>query len=268
MCGFAGFVDRAGVTADPVATLRAMATAIAHRGPDDAQVAFDTSTRVGLAFRRLAILDLSEAGAQPMRSACGRYEVVFNGEIYNHAELRARFGGTRTFRGRSDTEAMLAAISALGLPAALDTLRGMFAFALVDRAERVLWLARDRFGVKPCRYALSNGHAPGDGDFTVPQGAAFLFGSELGAIRAHPAFHPSIDRRALHAYRTSGCVPTPMSIDREARTLAPGHVLRLALDTGAAHITRWWSAETLAERGAREPFDGGDTDAIDAVDAA
>ena len=274
MCGFAGFDDRAGVTADPAGTLRAMAASLAHRGPDDERVAFDASTGVGLAFRRLSILDLSETGAQPMHSACGRYEIVFNGEIYNHAELRARFGGGGTFRGRSDTEALLAAISALGMPAAprmpsaLDALRGMFAFALVDRSERALWLVRDRFGVKPCRYALSHGHALTDGDFTVPTGAALLFASEPAAFRAHPAFRASIDRRALHAYMTFGCVPAPMSIHREVRTLAPGHALRLDLGTGEARIARWWNAESLAERGAREPFTGSDADAIEAVDTA
>jgi asparagine synthase (glutamine-hydrolysing) len=268
MCGFAGFVDRAGATADPASALRAMASTLARRGPDDERVAFDEATRVGLAFRRLAILDLSDAGAQPMRSACGRYDVVFNGEIYNHAELRAAFGGAGAFRGRSDTEAMLAAISALGMPAALDRLRGMFAFALVDRAERVLWLARDRFGVKPCRYALSHGHALGAGDFTVPSGAALLFASDLDAIRAHPDFASSIDRRALRAYMTYGCVPAPMSIHREARTLAPGHVLRLDLATGSARVARWWSAETAAARGAVAAFEGSDDDAIAAVDGA
>ncbi len=256
------------MTANPAAALSAMARVVAHRGPDDERIQFDEETRVGLAFRRLAILDLTEAGAQPMRSACGRYDIVFNGEIYNHADLRARFGGGRAFRGRSDTEAMLAAISARGMPAALDELRGMFAFALLDRRDRVLFLARDRFGVKPCHYALSHGHALPDGNFTLPMGSAFLFASELGAIRAHPAFRRSIDRRALHAFMTFGCVPAPMSIDREARTLEPGNVLRLDLETGNARITRWWSAETIAVRGAHEPFTGGDAEAIDAVDAA
>ena len=268
MCGFAGFFDRTGVTADPVATLSAMARAVAHRGPDDERIRFDEGTRVGLAFRRLAILDLTETGAQPMRSACGRYEIVFNGEIYNHAELRHRFGVSTEFRGRSDTEAMLAAIRSLGMPAALREFRGMFAFALLDHHDRTLTLARDRFGVKPCRYALSHGHALAAGDFTVPQGAAFLFASDLAAIRAHPAFSPSIDRHALHAFFAYGCVPAPMSIHREARTLSPGHMLRLDLTTGQAQITRWWNAESLADRGNSEPFVGSDADAINAVDAA
>lgn len=268
MCGFAGFFDRTGVTADPVAALSAMARAVAHRGPDDERIRFDERTRVGLAFRRLAILDLTETGAQPMRSACGRYEIVFNGEIYNHAELRDRFGASTEFRGRSDTEAMLAAIRSLGMPAALREFRGMFAFALLDHHDRTLTLARDRFGVKPCRYALSNGHALAAGDFTVPQGAAFLFASDLAAIRAHPAFSPSIDRHALHAFFAYGCVPAPMSIHREARTLSPGHMLRLDLTTGQAHITRWWNAESLTDRGNSDPFVGSDADAINAVDAA
>lgn len=268
MCGFAGLVDFAGGAAVPTGALAAMARALAHRGPDDERVSFDEATRTGLAFRRLAILDLSDAGAQPMRSACGRYELAFNGEIYNHAELRARFGCGRAFRGHSDSEAMLAAIEALGMPAALDELRGMFAFALLDREARAVWLARDRFGVKPCRYALTKGHALADGGFAVPEGAALLFASELGAIRAHPDFRASIDRRALHAYMTFGCVPAPMSIHREARTLEPGHLLRLDLATREARVERWWSAETVAKAGSRAPFTGGDAEAIDAVDRA
>jgi len=267
MCGFAGFVDFAGTTAAPDEVLSAMARALAHRGPDDQRTTFDAATRTGLAFRRLSILDLSSAGAQPMRSADGRYEIVFNGEIYNHADLRARFGAGG-FRGHSDTEAMLAAIAAVGMPAALAEFRGMFAFALLDRSTRTLWLARDRFGVKPCRYALSGGHALADGGFTVPAGASLVFASELGAIRAHPEVSTTIDRRALHAYLTLGCVPAPMSIHREARTLAPGHLLRLDLTTREARIERWWSTATLAERGAREPFTGSDAQAIEAVDRA
>ncbi|MFM7052901.1 MAG: asparagine synthase (glutamine-hydrolyzing) [Planctomycetota bacterium] len=272
MCGFAGFVDHAGCAEDPAATLAAMARVLARRGPDDERVSYDAATRTGLAFRRLSILDLSDAGAQPMRSHGGahdgRYEIVFNGEIYNHAELRARFGGGHAFRGRSDTEALLAAVSALGMPAALGALRGMFAFALLDRHERTLWLARDRFGVKPCRYALTHGHALPDGAFTVPAGAAFLFASELGAIRAHPAMRTSIDRRALHAYMTFGCVPAPMSIHREARTLPPGHLLRLDLGTREAVVERWWSAHDLAAQGARAPLPADDRAAIDAVERA
>lgn len=268
MCGFAGLVDFAGGAAVPTEALAAMARALAHRGPDDERQTFDAATRTGLAFRRLAILDLSAAGAQPMRSPCGRYELAFNGEIYNHAGLRARFGRDRAFRGHSDSEAMLAAIEALGMPAALGELRGMFAFALLDREARTVWLARDRFGVKPCRYALTRGHALPEGDFTVPGGAALLFASELGAIRAHPDFSGTIDRRALHAYMTYGCVPAPMSIHREARTLGPGHLLRLDLATREARVERWWSAGTLAAAGVRAPFAGDDAEAIDAVDRA
>ncbi len=268
MCGFAGFVDFAGSDADPVRTLGAMARALAHRGPDDEGVLFDGPTRTGLAFRRLSILDLSAAGAQPMRSACGRLEIVFNGEIYDHATLRRRFGGGRAFRGHSDTEALLATVEALGMPAALGELRGMFAFALLDRGTRTLWLARDRFGVKPCRYALSRGHAAPDGAFTVPEGASLLFASELGAIRAHPGFSGSLDRRALHGLLSFGCVPSPMTIHREARSVPPGHLLRVDLATREARIERWWSPAVLADAGARDPFGGTDAEAVDAVDRA
>ena len=122
MCGFAGFIDAGARVADPAAALRAMASALVHRGPDDEGATFDEPTRVGLAFRRLSILDLSPAGHQPMESADGRFEIAFNGEVYNHAELRAARAG-RAFRGSSDTEAMLATIEQVGVARAVESSR-------------------------------------------------------------------------------------------------------------------------------------------------
>ncbi|WP_461583446.1 asparagine synthetase B family protein [Tepidiphilus sp. HLB4] len=175
MCGFAGFLG-AEAPDQPEAVLRAMADALRHRGPDDAGVWFDGQAGVGLAHRRLAIVDLTPAGHQPMRSPCGRFVLAYNGEIYNHLDLRAALaaeGGAFAWRGHSDTETLLAALRHWGVEGALQRVNGMFAFALWDAQERTLVLVRDRMGEKPLYYGTCGG--------------AFLFGSELKALRAHPA---------------------------------------------------------------------------------
>lgn len=167
MCGLAGFIDGTLSDADGTARLESMIDCIAHRGPDDSGTWVEGG--VALGFRRLAILDLSPTGHQPMRSASGRFVMVFNGEIYNYADLRAELAGEGvTFRGRSDTEVLLELIERRGFEAAVARCLGMFAIAAWDRAERVLWLARDRAGEKPMYYAWS--------------GDRFLFGSELRAL--------------------------------------------------------------------------------------
>ena len=173
MCGIAGFISHGTSAFEHIATR--MADQISHRGPDGAGVWFDAEAGVALAHRRLAILDLSDAGRQPMLSADGRFVLVFNGEIYNHLELRRtinaagwRFG----WRGHSDTETLLAALQLWGLEGALPRLNGMFAFAVWDNVRRVLSLARDRLGEKPLFYGRS--------------GNSFLFSSELKSMAAHP----------------------------------------------------------------------------------
>ena len=268
MCGFAGFADLSGRVADPQAALRAMSCALAPRGPDDAHETFDAATRVGLAFRRLAILDLSPAGRQPMRSPCGRYEIAFNGEVYNHAELRARFGAGRAFAGHSDTEAMLAAIESTGVERAIHHFRGMFAFALLDRTERVLWLVRDRFGVKPLAYALTQGHALQTGGFAVPDGASLAFASDLRALRGMPGLSTSVSRAALTLYMRHGHVPGPCTIHAEVRKLRPGHLLRVDLVARRAEERSWWHSRDALRRGRADRFAGSDDDAIRAVDEA
>ena len=155
MCGIAGFINPR--TADLEATCHAMACALVHRGPDDSGYWVQRDIGLGLAHRRLSIVDLSPAGHQPMRSASGRYEIVFNGEIYNHLALRRQLedGGARAWRGHSDTETLLAAIDAWGLQSTLQRCVGMFALAIWDRERRVLTLARDRAGEKPLYYGRS-----------------------------------------------------------------------------------------------------------------
>ena len=198
MCGIAGFW-RAGAPPDATA-LKAMTDAIAYRGPDADGHWLDAQHGVALGHRRLAILDLTPAGAQPMLSHCGRYVIAFNGEVYNFAALRAALeqaGTAPAWRGHSDTEVMLAAIAAWGLEAALKKFVGMFAFALWDRETRTLSLARDRLGEKPLYYGW--------------QGATLLFGSELKALKAHPAFNATIDRNSLTLYLRHNVIPARLS---------------------------------------------------------
>lgn len=256
MCGLAGFLDRSGrVVQETVA--QQMALALYSRGPDDAGAWVDATAGLALAHRRLSILDLSPAGHQPMLSACGRFVIVFNGEIYNHAELRAALeseGAAVAWRGHSDTETLLAACAAWGLEAALRRATGMFAFALWDRAERSLALVRDRLGEKPLYYGW--------------QGDTFLFGSELKALRAHPAWQAGIDRAALARYMRLGYVPTPLTIWQGIRKLLPGSILMVAMDTLRGVLpepTFYWRARDVASAGTSGDLD--DRQAIESLDA-
>ena len=261
MCGIAGFVDPRGQQpkSDMAAIARAMADSLHHRGPDDAGTWIDEEAGVAFGHRRLAIIDLSREGRQPMVSADGRYVIVYNGEIYNYGELRAPLqerGGE--FRGHSDTEALLETIARRGVSEALHLCNGMFAFALWDRRERVLHLARDRLGQKPLYYGWSNGF--------------FLFGSELKALRRHPAFVGDVDRDALTLYLRHGYFPTPYSVWRGIRKLPPGTVLSLPLTelgTGGSDAApqSYWSAADAALDGLAGPFDGTPEAAVDELEA-
>ena len=240
MCGFAGFLG-AEAPDQPEAVLRAMADALRHRGPDDAGVWFDGQAGVGLAHRRLAIVDLTPAGHQPMRSPCGRFVLAYNGEIYNHLDLRAALaaeGGAFAWRGHSDTETLLAALRHWGVEGALQRVNGMFAFALWDAQERTLVLVRDRMGEKPLYYGTCGG--------------AFLFGSELKALRAHPAWRGEIDRDALAAFLRFSYVPTPYSIFRGVHKLPPAHFV-VVRDGGRAvgEPRCYWDLARVAEEGVR-----------------
>lgn len=216
MCGFAGFVGfgrLGGVGVEEVA--RRMGLAVAHRGPDDAGIWSDAEAQVALSHRRLAIIDLSAAGHQPMVSASGRYVMAYNGEIYNHEALRARLDRPQ-WRGHSDTETLLAAFDAWGIPEGLKAAVGMFAMAVWDRELGVLTLARDRAGEKPLYYGSHNG--------------VLLFGSELKALRAHPAFEAEIDRDALALQMFHNYIPAPRSIYSGIRKLPAGTYLQLRRD--------------------------------------
>jgi asparagine synthase (glutamine-hydrolysing) len=208
MCGIAGFWAHQGLSDSARSSLKAMTDAIIHRGPDDGGGWFDDACGIALGSRRLAIVDLSPAGHQPMASASGRYVIVYNGEIYNHTDLRLEIdalGDAPTWRGHSDTEVLLAALDRWGIEPTLRRLNGMFAFAIWDRRERALYLARDRLGEKPLYYGEARG--------------VFLFGSELKVLRAHPAFQGEVDRDALALFFRYGHVPAPDCIWRGIRKL-------------------------------------------------
>lgn len=263
MCGIAGLLARqAGVSQ---AGLSAMTGVIAHRGPDDAGAWIDEAAAVGLGHRRLAIVDLSACGAQPMHSVGGRWVIAFNGEIYNHLALRAQLGSAIPWKGHSDTETLVECIAAWGLERTLDACVGMFAFALWDRRDRVLHLARDRFGEKPLYYGWAGGN--------------FLFASELKAMRAHTSFTNPIDRDALAAFAARNYVPAPRSIYRDIYKLEPGCILSVTQDAartapgtppsegrhGGLTLTRYWSYRNVLAAGAADPIEA-EEDAIAALD--
>ncbi len=255
MCGFAGYLEPVGRGDGDPGRVAAMAARLTHRGPDDADVWLDPDAGVALGFRRLAILDLSHAGRQPMRSASGRYVVTFNGEIYNHLRLRSELGSGVAWRGGSDTETLLACIDRWGVERALERAVGMFAFALWDRSERVLTLARDRMGEKPCYYGR--------------QGSTFLFASELKALKAHPAFRGDLDEDVLALYLRLGYVPAPHSIFRGIHKLLPGTLLRVpaaGAEVGPEDAVPYWSLTEVATAGARSPFAGTEREAVDELE--
>lgn len=255
MCGIAGYIGDEGIGDRGVESLGAMMSAIAHRGPDDSGVWLDRAAGVALGHRRLSILDLSPAGRQPMISASGRYVIVFNGEIYNHAELRKeleRCKAAPDWRGRSDTEVLLAAIEHWSIDEALRRSNGMFAFALWDRQKRSLYLARDRLGEKPLYYGRVAGH--------------FLFGSELKALRAHPSFGADLDRDALALYLRHNYVPSPWTIWRGIFKLAPAHYLEVGIRGAAGTPRCYWDFRAVAAHGASNPLPDS-AESIDGLEA-
>lgn len=230
MCGLAGFVDLERPADEAArATLAGMARALERRGPDDAGQWYTRSTGLGFAFQRLAIHDLSPLGHQPMLSADGRWVLVFNGEIYNYKALRSELAARGVeFRSQSDSEALLAAVALWGVDATLPRLAGMFAFAIYDRRERTLWLARDRAGEKPLVYGWS--------------GRAFLFGSTVTALERHPRFRSDLSGEAVAALLKWKCIPAPLSIYERIAKLPPGSRLRLPLadEPTEPEIVRYW----------------------------
>jgi asparagine synthase (glutamine-hydrolysing) len=260
MCGISGFWGGNFRNEQGFDVLRQMGASIKSRGPDDSGVWFDSGARVGLSHRRLSIVDLSAAGNQPMVSASGRYVIVFNGEIYNHLELRTDLAivsnGLDTWRGHSDTETLLACLQAWGLEQTLQRAVGMFALALWDRELRTLAFARDRLGEKPLYYGI--------------QGGVLLFASELKALRVHPAFSAEVDRGALSLYLRHNCVPSPYSIYKDIFKLAPGTFMQVdetAIEQGRLPEPQtYWSFHDVVTRGMTNPFAGNAEDAINELE--
>lgn len=233
-----------------------MVDGMAHRGPDGRGLWCDADSGVAFGHRRLAVIDLSPQGAQPMHSADGRFVIVFNGEIYNFPDLRRVIdseGRAPAWRGGSDTEILLEAIAAWGLDQALARIEGQFAFALWDRGARTLHLARDRFGEKPLYYGFV--------------GRDFVFGSELKAFRQHPAFDEALDRRAMASYFRHGYVPHPLSIYRTVSKLPPACRLDARAPAGdRMEVRPYWSVAETIVRARRSPFTGSVGEAEEAVD--
>ena len=253
MCGFAGYIQRGGFREEQARSIAmAMAAAVAHRGPDDSGVWLDGKAGIALAHQRLSVLELSPAGHQPMISHSGRFVIVYNGEIYNHLELRGRLGDI-LWRGHSDTETLLAAIDAWGVLATLKECVGMFAFGLWDRKNRVLTLARDRLGEKPLYYGW--------------QGRIFFFGSELKALKAHPEFKGEVDRKALALSLLFSCVPGAFSIYEGIQKLTPGTFIKICDDGDLPKPSTYWSLSETVTSAKKNPFVGDETTAAIGLEA-
>jgi asparagine synthase (glutamine-hydrolysing) len=234
MCGFAGFLDKGLISYDPEAILSAMGDSISHRGPDDCGEWFDSAFNLGLSHRRLSVLDISLAGHQPMNSLSGRFVLVYNGEIYNHLELRKllKQGSSSTkFKGNSDTETLLCCFETWGIEATVKCLRGMFAFSVWDNQKKSLVLVRDRAGEKPLYYGWQNN--------------VFLFGSDLKALKQHPKFNAEINRGSISLLLRHNCIPAPHSIYKDIFKLEPGNMLEITLSSRKSKKWSYWSLKDV-----------------------
>lgn len=257
MCGLIGFSQS---NSNSSSIARDMCSQINHRGPDSSGVWFEENSPIVLGHTRLSILELSEAGHQPMVSDCSRYVLVLNGEIYNHLALRSKLessGISYSWRGHSDTETLLACFVAWGIEKTLQATVGMFAIALWDKQNQVLTLARDRMGEKPLYWGWSD-------DLLV-------FASELKAIKAHPDFKDVIDRDALTLFLRHCYIPAPYSIYQGIQKLLPGHYLQMPLKGNIAEskvVTSklYWSLNDAVEQGVSNQFLGTPEEAVLALE--
>lgn len=251
MCGFTGVLSQIDWSNQAEQLLDAMGAAIGHRGPNDKGAWFDKDAGIGFAHTRLAVVDLSPAGHQPMHASSGRYVIAFNGEIYNHLQLRKELQG-QNWRGHSDTETLLAGFDAWGIEATIERSVGMFAFAVWDKHRQQLILGRDRAGEKPLYYGW--------------HGESFLFGSELKALKKHPNFNNTLNSDAIAAFLSRSYIPTPLSIYKHINKLIPGSLLYVSRAKPDPVIKQYWSALDKAMAGVRAPFMGDEEEAVDELE--
>lgn len=259
MCGFAGFLGGACARDTALARIKVMSDGIVHRGPDSEGHWLDGDAGIALGHRRLAIVDLSSSGRQPMQAVSGRWVIAFNGEIYNHLQLRVELENASlapAWRGHSDTETLLAGFDAWGIRATIEKCVGMFAIAAWCRQHKSLTLVRDRLGEKPLYYGWQ-GHG---------QNAVFVFGSELKALKQHPVFAAGIDRDALCLLMRHSYIAAPYSIYQGISKLEPGCLLSVSVAEPVPVVSRYWSASEVAQNGVANPFAGTPTQAVDALE--
>lgn len=252
MCGIAGII---GYRGDGAGAVRKMNQRMIHRGPDAGDIWTDEQRHIALGHRRLAIVDLSENGAQPMHSPDGRYVLVYNGEVYNFRELKSRLkqdGETGCWRGGSDTEVILRAFSFYGVERTLRAMKGMFALALYDRKEGTVYLARDRMGEKPLYYGFVNG--------------SFVFASDIAALKELPDFHNGMEERVLPLYFQYGYIPAPYSIYQDIYKLTPGTFLKVNVGSLETKKQGYWDLKQAAKNGEAHPFTGTQKEAADELE--
>jgi asparagine synthase (glutamine-hydrolysing) len=255
VCGFIGFLGGHFSQDDASVILQKMADSILHRGPDNSGVWFEANAQIGLGHRRLSILDLSPAGHQPMVSSTGRFVIAFNGEIYNHEKLRKELQADHSihWRGRSDTETLLAGFETWGIQSTIERTVGMFAFAVWDKETRRLTLGRDRLGEKPVYYGW--------------QQNSFIFGSELKALKLHPFFNARVNRNALTLLMRHNTIPAPYCIWEGTHKLMPGCLLSISLEKPEPQIITYWSGKYAIETNLSTPFVGSPEDAVNALES-
>ncbi len=261
MCGIAGlWLFESNKSTDLTNTIDCMVNSISHRGPDNEGIWINSSGRIGLGHRRLSVIDLSQAGNQPMQSLSGRFVIVFNGEIYNHHELRIRLGAENGlkyhWRGSSDTETLLASIEYLGIRKTLQSCKGMFAFALWDKELKELHLCRDRFGEKPLYWGVIDDVGIG-------------FASEISSFNSIQSFSKRINKAAIHGYKFNGFISAPQSIYQGLFQLLPGSIVTIKADSQgqAPHYLPkpflWWDSEKESSNAAKSYLTTSHNDPVD-----
>jgi len=256
MCGIAGFLT---IRSQPNQEIRRtalnMSEAIKHRGPDGDGVWTDAEQGIALSHRRLAIVDLSQAGSQPMISGCGNLVMVYNGEIYNANELRDELAWTGIkFKGSSDTEVILEGFARWGTRKTVEKLIGMFAMAVWNRKERALTLVRDRLGIKPLYWSRTTK-------------GSLIFGSELKALRQHPDCPTELNRNAIAGYIRNCYINNPATIYQGVNQLQPGRIMHFAAGADEPTFEQYWSLKGVVASGQKTPFHGNDQEAIAELDS-